>query len=351
MNLCLLASHLLPRGRFLRATAFSAFAAFLAGSAPGAGPATSPASGFHEQIVSEYLDGQWEKLEADLAATKNPLGLSAAERAEVETIRRAMGECRPEWWKVVKAGKKVNFRPMVWGHAFAATFEPQGKGGVQVDFVGSQAHVTVAWDAADMDNPDQAEHGFSKGELSDLGVWLNLGAAQSWLDLPVGSLLNMKDDARLVLSRYLEFRSNVAGAYYGNPRTRRWGLWLDLASWEKKYEQMRGRRAVGAMFLAEVVGHAGRYRSIHLPDSLPDQGAEEKLAGELKPWIEKHGLTLSEDQALRDALRVFAAANTGKVRQTGTVTLANKLTVALDPEADKKQVDQRDAWLKAHLVK
>ena len=128
------------------------------------------------------------------------------------------------------------------------------------------------------------------------------------------------------------------------PRARRWGLWLDLASWEKKYEQMRDRRTVGAMFVAEVVGHAGRYPSIRLPDTLPDQGAEEKLAGELKSWIERHGLTLAEDQSLRDALKAFAAANTVKVRQTGAVTLSNGLTIAFDPETDKKEAEERDAW-------
>jgi hypothetical protein len=178
--------------------------------------------------------------------------------------------------------------------------------------------------------------------------------AQSWGEIPIGAQVNLKDDARRMLSYYLQFRSNVAGACFGNPRARRWGLWLDLAAWEPKYAKMEGvmsRRAVGAMFAAEVVAHADHYPSIHLPDSLPDSGAEEKLANELRPWIEKHGMTLAEDQSLRDALKAFAAANTGKVRLTGMVTLPNKLMVALDPEADKKEAEKRDAWLKAHLGK
>ena len=343
------------RCRLLPAMGLAALAVAFAGAAGAAGPATAPAGSSHDLVVSEYLDGKWEKLEADLPAAKDTAALSAPERADVEAIRKAMGECRPDWWKLVKAGKKVNFRPTLWGHGFAATYDPQGKnGGVQINYVGSEAHVTVSWDAAEMDNPANAEHGFSKGELNDLAVWLNLGMAQSWLDIPIGAQANLNADAKLLFSRYLQFRSNVAGACYGNPRARRWGLWLDLAAWEEKYAKMEGvmsRRAIGAMFAAEVVGHADRYPSVHLPDSLPDQGAEEKLANELRPWIEKHGLTLAEDQSLRDALKAFAAANTAKVRQTGMVMLPNGLTVALDPEADKKQAEKRDAWLKAHLAK
>jgi hypothetical protein len=38
--------------------------------------------------VSEYLDGKWEKLETDLAATKDPAGLSAADRRQRHDRRR-----------------------------------------------------------------------------------------------------------------------------------------------------------------------------------------------------------------------------------------------------------------------
>jgi hypothetical protein len=310
--------------------------------------ATRPGAGFRDQVVAEYLDGKWEQLEIDLAATRGPAGLNPAERADVDAVRRAMAECRPPWWKVIKAGKKVNFQPVVWGHGFA------GKASVQMSYVGSASHVTLMWDAADMDNPAPAEHGFSKGELNDLAVWLNLGTAQGWGEISIGSQVNLNADARLLLTRYLAFRANVTGAYYGGPRARRWALWLDLAAWQEKYAQMEAvmsRRAVGAMFAAEVVGHPDRYPSIHLPDALPDTGAEEKLVGQLKPWIEKHGLTLPEDQALRDALKAFAAANTGNVRRSGKVILPNGLAVAMDPQPDKTEAEKRDAWLKDHLPK
>ena len=56
--------------RFFKSMAFSAFAPVLGGMSAAAPPATSPAAGFHDQVVSEYLDGKWEKLESDLAATK-----------------------------------------------------------------------------------------------------------------------------------------------------------------------------------------------------------------------------------------------------------------------------------------
>ena len=59
MKLLQLLSPSLPRRRFVHAMAFSAFAAVVAGTTGAAAPATSPASGFHDQVVSEYLDGNW----------------------------------------------------------------------------------------------------------------------------------------------------------------------------------------------------------------------------------------------------------------------------------------------------
>lgn len=327
--------------------------ALFSGVVSAAGPASAP-SALYERIASEYLDGKCDELEADLAKNvKEIAALPAGEKAEVNSIRLAMMECRPFWWKTIKKGQKVAFEPLVWGRTLKATYDPAAKG-VSLNNNGTSVSITIGWTASEMDDPAQAEHGFTKGELCSLGVWMGLGMAESWTEMPLAAWANLDDAGKLKLQRYLDFRSNVAGVYYGIPRARRWGLWLWSAGYTEHYSKMptvMGRKAVGAMFAAEVVGHPERYPSIQLPKDLPADGAEEKLVLALKDWIEKNGWTAPEDRAIRDALKAFAAANTATVYQTGKVTLANGLPVSLDPAADAAMKPKRDAWVKAAFDK
>ncbi|HSU67576.1 MAG TPA: hypothetical protein VLJ39_11935, partial [Tepidisphaeraceae bacterium] len=205
---------------------------------------------------------------------------------------------------------------------------------------------------SEMDSDAPAEHGFTKGELNDLLIWELLGLSSSWTGVPLRSQTNLDEKSQLLLNRYLDFRGNIAGLYYSTPRARRWGLWLDLASWEKEYEKLptrNARKAAGAMFMQEVVGNRLKYPSIDLPKSLPEEGAENTLAQHLRGWIEKHPLTFSEDQSLRQAMKTFAAANALNVRSSGGVKLPGGQVVALDPDADQPEAAKRQAWLQSHL--
>lgn len=122
-----------------------------------------------------------------------------------------------------------------------------------------------------------------------------------------------------------------------------------------KSPSVMSRKAVGAMFVSEVLGHRSRYPSISLPDPLPDDGIEPKLAEHLREWVEKHPLTLAEDEALREAVKAFAAANGGAkaegVRRSGKVTLGNGTEVMLDPDADQAAATKREEGLKAQAAK
>jgi len=316
----------------------------------------TPAHTLHDRIVREYLEGEWDEAATDLAAL--PKSSAAAPKspaqADMEYVRRTITECRPAWWKQIKAGKKINFRPAVWGKAQAAIFDPAAKTSIQLNYFNGTPTVTVTWDASEMDNPAEAEHGFTKGDLNDLNIWQILGTTDSWTALSLRSQTNLDEKAQLLLSRYLQFRGNVSGAYYGTPRARRWNFWLDLASYEEKYAKMpaiMSRKAVAAMFMAEVIGHREKYPSIKVPGSLPAEDAERKLAEALRGWIGPHALTLAEDQTLRAAISAFAAANIANVRQSGMVTLPNGLKVALDPEADAPEAANRVSWLRERLSK
>lgn len=323
-------------------------------AAPPAVPATAPSEArLHDHLVELYLDAKWDDLEPLLAAkVKEINALPAPQKADVLYIRQAVAECRPAWWKQCKTGKKTSFRATVWNRTFAAVYDPNNKLGVHVQSVNGQVTITLGWAAEDMDNPAEAEHGFTKADLSQLGAWTVLGNAEGWSLVPAGSLVGLDEKGKAHFTRFLEFRGNVAGAYYGTPRARRWGFFLGLLGYSGKHAGDAAgpsRRAMGAMLLAEVVGNRAKYPSISMPTPAPADDVEAKLAEHVRDWIEHHSLTLAEDQALREAIKAFAAANGREVQKTNTIVLPNKLHTSLDPDLDKPERAKRDAWLKAHL--
>lgn len=312
-------------------------------------------SDLYARISQTYLDGNWEELEKALAVPSKEIeALSPAQQADVAYIRGALAQCQPAWWKQCKKAKKVEIRPVVWGHSLKLWYDPAGKEGVEMKSAGAVKVLTVSWSVADMDNPEPAEHGYSKGDLCNLGAWTTLGIAMVWSQTSPQALNNPNEQDKLRLTRYQEFRGHLTGLYYGTPKARRWGLFLYLLSWMEKYSQMPAvgsRKAAGSMFLAEVLANPAKYPSIPLPAALPEDGAEEKLAEHVRSKIERHGWTIAEDKALREAIKTFAAANETGILQTQKAALPNKLAVSLDPEADKTLRPKRDAWLKSQFDK
>jgi hypothetical protein len=312
-------------------------------------------SEIYERISQAYLDGNWDELEKILGDSSKELeALSASKQADVSYMRSALAQCRPAWWNQCKKGKKAEIRPVVWGHTLKLWYDPAGSEAIEMKSAGAAKALSVTWPAADMDNPEHAEHGYSKGDLCNLSAWSRVGIAMVWSQIPAQTLANRSGQDKLRLDRYQEFRGNLTGLYYGAPKARRWGLFLYLLAWMDKYSQMPAvgsRKAAGAMFIAEVVGNPGKYPSITLPKDLPADGAEGKLAELIRNKIEKHGWTIAEDKALREAIKSFATANESGVLQSQKATLPNKLTVLLDLEADKPLRVKRDAWLKSQFDK
>jgi len=307
----------------------------------------------YPQLTDAYLEGKWDDLETMFATPTPELqAVPATKQPELIYIRHTLSECRPPWWKRCKAGEKFAFTQDVLGHSVRATFDPNGKSAFQFSSSNNAGSVALTWPAADMDNPAPAEHGYSKGDLTDLSIWSTLGMADAWSGVSVQTQASLKEDGKLLFQQYLDFRGDVTGVYYGTPRARRWGLWLYLAMYMDKYAKMpirSSREAVAVMFMSEVVANPARYPSIKLPATLPPEAAEEKLAGDLRGWIEKHGWTVAEDKSLRDAIALFATTNTRQFNQSGKVTFANGLVFAFDPEKDKAFRPKRDVWFKSKL--
>jgi hypothetical protein len=327
-----------------------AFIAWCAASQSGL-RAQSSETEFYRRIVDAYLDGKWDELDlALLAASDRIAALPAAQQEDVAYIRAAREECHPPWWNLCKAGHKVAFRPNVWGKTLNVTYVPDGQRGVQVQYHNADAAFTVTWPAADMDNTAVFEHSFTKADANATEVWTSLGTARVWSQTSGRLLAGMGEKEKLRMSRRQDFRSNLTALYYGSPKSRRWALLVDLLTWsEKEYADLPvagSRKAIGAMFLAEVLADPAKYPTLPLPQALEADGTEDKLARHYRHVIDRQGWTLAEDRSLRAALKKLAAANDANVYQTERVTLANKLAVSVDPAADAPLREKRDAWLK-----
>lgn len=316
--------------------------------------ADEPAS-VYELIVQQYMTGKWEALDATIKTQAKEIGkFTPAQRQDLTYIKQSVLESRPAWWKPIKSGEKQDFRADVWGRAMNLTFDPKGKG-VETKWEGNKIQVSVTWSAGDMDNPDHAEHGFSKAELNHLNVFATLGMAAAWTAIPPQTFSQIStEEQKALLWQSFDFHGNVTGVYYGTPRARQWGIWLYLHSYQEKYQQMsniNARKAVAVAFLMEVLANPKKYPSIKLPDKLDSDKAEEKLALAVHVPMEKQGWTLAEDKTIRQAIRNFTAANERVLQNGGAVTLPNGLGLLLDPKADEPLRVKRDAWFKKQFDK
>lgn len=315
----------------------------------------SDSTDIYKSLVSQYLHGDWDDLTASMKShAKQIASLPAAQKSDVDYIRRTILECRPAWWAEAKAGKLSRFRPVVWGRPITVIFDPTMKPSLAMEYLNGTPIATAKWNEADMDSPTiKGELEFTQGEHVDLDIWRSLGNAQSWGQIPPRQQLNLTEAQQKQLRRYLLFRGNVAGAYYATPRARRLALWEGISGWSHEYDHAgmyMPMRTIGILLVAEVLGRPETYPSIKWPEEPPADGAESKMIWELQKWIRYHELPLNEDRALRDAFKSFAAANEGHTRQTALAVLPNKLMLSLDPEADQPLSVLRDQWIKARYA-
>ena len=144
-----------------------------------------------QRICKAYLDGTWDDLEKDLQPGKEPPGLTTEQREQLAAIRKAVAECRPAaWWQSCKANAKVPIHPVVWGHKLDLTYDP-GEVGMKMSYSADHISITVSWPAAQMDNHENWEHGFSKGDPADFLAWHTLGAAATLTQISPQSLMNL----------------------------------------------------------------------------------------------------------------------------------------------------------------
>jgi hypothetical protein len=303
----------------------------------------------NSELVDAYMSGDWTTVEALLKDKQAMRG----QEADVNAVRVALTEVRPAWWEGVKAGKKTAFHPSLYGRTYAVTYDPDLKSSMQLAVTNGVPALSVMWNAGDMDSREAGEHGFSKGDLTDLAIFATLGSITSWAALPPAEKA-LDESGKLALARYLYFRGNCAAIAYANPPGRRWGNYLFLAAYKADYAKLEtrmGRKALGALLIHEVLMHPEIYKSLPLPEALDEKRAEERLAVVFADHLEKNAWTFAEDNAFRTAAKQFANANTQKTAASGIVRFPSKLTMSLNPAGDEPLQAKRDAWVKAQLEK
>jgi hypothetical protein len=328
-------------------------AAAPAAEATKAGAAQAESGDLYGRIVAAYMDGDWDVLDKELRAPPKDLTrLTRAQQADVTYVRQAAAECHPPWWNPCKAGQKATFQANVWNQAIAVTYDP-AKTDASVNNAGGKRSMTAGWPAADMDSTVHAEHGYSKGDLMNVGVWLGMGMAAA---LPTTLPANLDEATKLRISLYIELRSDLTVFYYASPPARRWALYLFSLCYtphHAKAQMAASRRAATAMFLAEVLKSPSKYPTLKLPDTLEADGAEEKLCD----YFRKNRLrredrwTIAEDKSFREAVKAFAAASDQPTSMTGRGILPSGLAFSLSAEEDVPLRAKRETWIKAQFDK
>jgi hypothetical protein len=273
--------------------------------------------------------------------------MTARQQADVDAVRTALAECRPDWWGPVKLGIRTAFQPALWGRPIDAVFDQNMKDHTGIDTTNGRKSIRVMWAREDMDSSAPLEYGFTRGDRNDLQVWQYLGSAAATLDVPKNEQ-EVTPVSQIILEEfYPDFRGSVAGLYYGSPQARRWGLYVAL---DTGYTPSLSHHAIGDWFKSEVVSHPDRYPSLQFHGKAPEKDFELALSNYLRWRVLSAELPLSEDLALRNAIKAFAAANDSTLLKTGKVALPDGTCVCSDLDDDALEVPKRRAWLAAHMT-
>jgi len=315
------------------------------------------AKDLYARITETYMMGKFDDLAVALKeSTRRMKDFTAEQRVDILYVRKALAECRPAWWHACKKGKKVSITQAIWGKRVEVTYDPEGKGGLQLTTGPVGMSITASWKPEDMDSTDRGMYGFLKGDITCGGIWSNLETGKIWAGLSLQTVRGMNERERLQLNRYMAFRSNLAALYYSTPSARRYYMHIYFASffydnWGKG--PMSGaRRAVCAMIMGEILKDPTRYPSLKLPRGLDAKNAEEALGKHYKFALKRDATwTIAEDRLMRLAIKSFAAANDKNVLKTEKVILPNKLVFAIDVKADEAIRSKRDKWIKQRFDK
>ncbi len=316
--------------------------------------ADSSNSALHDEILSKYMTGDWDDLEKQITSQEKDIEkLPKDQLADVRYIVSALSDCHPKWWDLTKAGGKGVIHPSVWGRQAEMLFQNDESFHLNISSGPGGTQVSIYWPADQMESTAPGEHGFSKGDLAGVPIWGQIEQAAIDSSITPQRINQLEGTSKAAFDRYGGFEQLVTAAYYGKPRTRQWAFFLGLDAYFGDHMTESGfipRKPVGAMFIAEIVGHPKQYPDFRLPSAVDPNTAENRLANGLFLEIGNARLSFAEDKALRDAVKQFAAANGSSVLNTGRVTLSNKQIVSLDPAQDAAPVEKRNKWLSDALA-
>jgi hypothetical protein len=362
-----------PRTWVMRPMAVVALALSAASAAAGAGtPAAQQPAGVeaakqkaketYNAVVTAYMNSNWDAMnEAQKSASRYATYMTPQQRADLTYIRQTAGDYRPPWWKACKSTTPTKIRATIWGRGIVCNYLPADKPSISGQIDGQHTEVTVSWNPSYVDSTEQEkgrlaeEHGLTLGDQGEVIVWRQLGHSYITVSLPGATLLAMYKENQHLYQHLQSFLAELTSMYHCSPKARRTAMLIHGSTLHDPQgaaeASVRSCRAISALFLSIVLAEPGKWPSIKLPPSVPEDSIEKTVGAYVYSNVEPTW-TLNEDRAFREALKEFFHANGERaLKQKGKLILPNKMTFMLMEPDDRALEPKRDAWVKERLQK
>lgn len=333
-------------------------------SGPALGGSPAPAAyAAYRRAVDAYLLNRWSELKEALAALRPHYAqLPPASRGNVDYIRRAAEDCRPDWWPQCGSTRKVSFKARIWDRAIKVNYVPSETLGMQIPLGVRNGRfvVVVSWRPEYVDSPAPAAGwgspalGLTYGDIGEAIVWHELGHNYITAFLPVATTTRLNEKNPDLFHHLQEFYADLTSLYHCSAKARPVSLLVRLGGIQARATEdphTRAGWAIGSLWLADVLANRARWPSVRLPASVPADEAERQTIVHMIEKMDKR-LTLEEDRALRELIRHFVYTRGDQVlRDQGRVLLGNGQAFFLLAEADQQAQAQRNQWVEAQLRK
>ena len=186
--------------------------------------ASDPATRFYDNAIEEYMNGRWSALETRLKDQAQIDTLTKEQRDDILYMRKAIAECRPDWWNKAKAAAPTHFQATLWNQKVDVNFKNSDSPSINYRNGDRGLLVDIAWPSAEMDSmaPIATETGpspdFLDDDLANEVAWFGLEFARLKVIAAQQKLPPVPAAKAKFYTLYSNFRGALAAAYYGKPQ-------------------------------------------------------------------------------------------------------------------------------------
>jgi hypothetical protein len=322
----------------------------------------------YDKLVDAYMNNNFDELSAELKTLTmivNNNKLTRDQRINVEYIRKAFAEERPNWWGGTKSAANSSFQSTIWGRNVMTNYVPADNMGMEqvVGVQDGRLVMVVTWRPTYVDNPRPADGalaktlGVTKGDIGEVVVWHELGHLYMTSALRAESVIELYTKYRVLASHLQEFFADMTAIAHSSAHARRIAMVLRLDAIDPPFEKYneiephtRGSHAIGSMFLFEVLSNRAKWPDVHLPAAAPEGDVELQTIIYMYEHFNKQW-TFEEDKALRDwATKTVREKGDRIFHSKGMIPLPDNNTFSLMEAQDREFQKKRNAWIKEKLT-